>query len=53
MRMMQVAVNDVVDVISMGHRNVSAVLAVDMSHWVSPAIMLRCAGRWVRRGHWQ
>lgn len=52
MRMMEVAVDEIVHMISMGHGRMPAILAMDVLRIV-PGCMLRGATGWIRRGDGQ
>jgi hypothetical protein len=47
-RVVQVALDQVIDVIAVGHRLVAAARAVPVFRGVGGAVMVRCAGRGVR-----
>lgn len=49
MRMMQVAIDQIVDVIAVGHRLMAAAGAVDMARFVPGAVVVGGAGIGVRR----
>jgi hypothetical protein len=48
-RMVQVAIDEIIDVIAMGNGFVAATWTMHMVLRVASAVMARCARRWIRR----
>ena len=49
--MMQVAVDEIIDVVTVGYRFVPATRAVLMAGLMTGAVMIRCTPIWILRSH--